>query len=216
MELPLTLQTIQRNGYQATLFVPDAQQVQHAYYQQKQTAPDTPFPHWTKLWHSALALSDFLHQHPTLIQHKTVLELAAGLGLPSLLAARYAKQVCCSDYLPEAVSVIARSVAHNQLSNMEARILNWYQLPDQLHAEVILLSDINYDPAAFEQLYQVFSRFIHAGSTIILSTPQRLMAKPFIERLLPWHQEHVVMEINSPPQTETISVFVFRDHCSNS
>lgn len=212
MDLPLTLQTIQRTGYQATLFVPDAQQVQQAYYQQKQTHPDTPFPHWTKLWHSALALSDFLQQHTELIQDKTVLELAAGLGLPSLLAARYATQVCCSDYLPEAVNVIARSAAYNQLSNIEARLLNWYQLPDNLHADVVLLSDINYDPAAFAQLYQVLSGFIQADSTIILSTPQRLMAKPFIERLLPWSRQHVAMEISVAEQTETISVFVLSNN----
>lgn len=209
MELPLTLQTIQRSNYQATLFVPDAQQVQQAYYQQKQTQPDTPFPHWTKLWHSALALTDFLQQHTALIQGKTVLELAAGLGLPSLLAARYAAQVCCSDYLPEAVNTIARSAAYNQLSDMEARLLDWNHLPDNLHADVVLLSDINYNPAAFAQLYQVLTRFIQAGSTIILSTPQRLMAKPFIEKLLPWSQQHVTMEISAADQTETISVFVF-------
>lgn len=209
MELSLTLQTIQRKGYETTLFVPDAQQVQQTYYQQKQLNPNTPFPHWTKLWHSALALSDFLQQHTALIQGKTVLELAAGLGLPSLLAARYAAQVCCSDYLQEAVDVMARSAAHNQLPNMEARLLNWYQLPASLHAEVVLLSDINYDPAAFEQLYQVLSGFIQAGATIILSTPQRLMAKPFIERLLRWNPQHVAMNISAAAQTETISVFVF-------
>jgi predicted nicotinamide N-methyase len=209
MELPLTIQTIRGADYQVELLIPDAQAVQQNYYQQKQLQPDIPFPHWTKLWHSALALSNFLQSHTALIRNKTVLELAAGLGLPSLLASRYAAHVCCSDYLPEAVDVITRSATHNGLANMETRLLDWYQLPENLYAEVILLSDINYEPAAFAQLYQVLKGFIEAGATIILSTPQRLMAKPFIERLLPWQQQHVALEINNPPQPEIISVFVF-------
>lgn len=208
MNLSLTLQQIEREGYSIELFVPDAQQVQQRYYQQKQEDTNAPFPHWAKLWPAALALGDFLHHHPHLITGKTVLELAAGLGFPSLFAAAHARQVCCSDYLPEATEVIARSAAHLALTNFECLLLNWYQLPDNLQAEVVLLSDINYDPAAFTQLYGVLTRFITSGTTIILSTPQRLMAKPFIEQLLPWCTTHEIADIHYNNQSEPISILV--------
>jgi hypothetical protein len=32
----------------------------------------------------------------------------------------------------------------------------------------------------------VLEKFLNAGTTIILATPQRMMAKPFIENLLLW------------------------------
>jgi methyltransferase-like protein 23 len=185
MSASLHLQQLQRPGYTIDLFVPDAQEVQHQYFQQRQLQTHVPFPHWTKLWPAALAMSDFIYAHPELVKDKKVLELAAGLGLPSFVAARYAKEVCCSDYLNEAVVAMRKTVQHLQLNNVTCALLDWNHLPDDLTTDVLLLSDINYDPEQFDQLYHVLQRFLQQGSQIILTTPQRLMAKPFIEKVLP-------------------------------
>ena len=185
MSASLQIQHLQRPGYTIDLFVPDAQEVQNNYVQQRQVQTGVPFPHWTKLWPAALAMSDFIYAHPELVKDKKVLELAAGLGLPSFVAARYAKEVCCSDYLEEAVAAMRTTVQHLQLNNVTCELLDWNHLPAELTPEILLLSDINYDPEQFDQLYLVLQRFIQQGSLIILTTPQRLMAKPFIEKLLP-------------------------------
>jgi predicted nicotinamide N-methyase len=185
MSASLQLQHLQRPGYTIDLFVPNAQEVQNIYFQKKQGQAEVPFPHWTKLWPAALAMSDFIYAHSELVKDKKVLELAAGLGLPSFVAARYAKEVCCSDYLDEAVAAMRKTVQHLQFNNVTCTLLDWNHLPDHLTTEVLLLSDINYDPKQFDQLYQVLQRFTQQGSLIILTTPQRLMAKPFIEKLLP-------------------------------
>src|SRR5687768_15878424 len=154
MSVSLQLQHLERPGYTIDLFVPNAQEVQDSYFRQKQEQADVPFPHWTKLWPAALAMADFIHEHPELVQHKNVLELAAGLGLPSFVAARYANRVCCSDYLNEAVATMARSAQHLQLSNVTCLLLDWNYLLADLSADVLLLIDINYDPEQFEQLYK--------------------------------------------------------------
>lgn len=191
MPASLQLQHIERPGYIIDLFVPNEQEVQDSYYRQKQVQAQIPFPHWTKLWPAALAMGDYIYQHPELVQNKNVLELAAGLGLPTFVAARYAQRVCCSDYLEEAVAAMTRSAAYLQLSNVTCQVLDWNLLPDDLTADVLLLSDINYDPDQFACLYQVLERFLRQGTTILLTTPQRLMAKPFIEKLLPFcKQQH--------------------------
>ena len=115
-----------------------------------------------------------------------MLELAAGLGLPSLVAASWAKQVIVSDYLPEPLALVNISAVENSISNIETRIINWHHLPNNLYSDVVLLSDVNYDPASFEALDQLISFFLEQGSLIILSTPQRIMAKPFIEKWMPF------------------------------
>ncbi|WP_207510972.1 class I SAM-dependent methyltransferase [Longitalea luteola] len=208
MSLSLQLQHLERPGYNLELFVPNAQEVQDNYFQQKQVQAQVPFPHWTKLWPSALAMGDFLQQHPELLQNKNVLELAAGLGLPSFVAARHAKRVCCSDYLEEAVATMARSVQHLQLSNVTCRLLDWYHLPDDLTADLLLLSDINYDPPQFDQLFKVLQWFLEQGTVILLTTPHRLMAKPFIEKLLPYCKQQHEMIINHHEQLTAISLLV--------
>lgn len=185
MPASLQLQQLQRPGYTIDLYIPNAQEVQNLYFQQKQVQAQVPFPHWTKLWPAALAMGDFLHEHPDLVKDKKVLELAAGLGLPSFVAARYAKEVYCSDYIDEAVIAMRKTAQALQLNNVTCALLDWNLLPDDLTTDVLLLSDINYDPEQFDQLYLVLQRFIQQGTLIILTTPQRLMAKPFIEKLLP-------------------------------
>jgi predicted nicotinamide N-methyase len=197
MSASLQLQHLQRPGYTIDLFVPNAQEVQHLYLQQKQA--QVPFPHWTKLWPAALAMSDFIYAHPELVKDKKVLELAAGLGLPSFVAARFAKEVYCSDYLKEAVTAMRKTVQHLQLNNVTCELLDWNYLPSALSTEVLLLSDINYDPEQFDQLYLVLQRFIQQGTLILLTTPQRLMAKPFIEKLLPLSKQQYEMTADNTP-----------------
>ncbi|OQP68304.1 class I SAM-dependent methyltransferase [Niastella populi] len=206
MSPSLQLQHIERPGYTINLFVPDAQEVQNDYFRQKQVHTDVPFPHWTKLWPAALALADYIQQHPELVQGKHVLELAAGLGLPSFVAAHYAKTVCCSDYLEAAVTCMNASAKHLQLSNITCRLLNWNQLPAGLTADVLLLSDINYDPEQFNQLYEVLHQFIQQGTAILLTTPQRLMARPFIEKLQPWCKQQFEMHVVHQQQHTAVSL----------
>lgn len=194
------------------LLVPDTAQVKADYHERKKQDHNIAFPHWTKLWPSALAMASFLDQHPHYLKGKQVLELAAGLGLPSLVAASYATQVCSSDYLPEAVAVIAKSATLNQISNIRCEVLDWNHLPDDLSADVVILSDINYEPQAFEQLYKVISRFINAGALIVLSTPQRLMARPFISQLLPWCTYQEEKAIDSPEGQTFISILVLKNN----
>ncbi|HEY1021809.1 MAG TPA: methyltransferase, partial [Flavisolibacter sp.] len=123
------------------LFVPGEGSVKQVYHAQRETNPVTPFPYWAKVWPAALALSTFLQKEPHYILGKNVLELAAGLGLPSLLAARYASTVCCSDYLPETLDVVRQSIALNGAANVSTRLLDWRRLPGDLAPEVLLLSD---------------------------------------------------------------------------
>lgn len=155
-------------------------------------------------------MASFISAHSEYVRDKTVLELAAGLGLPSIIAARHASSVCCSDYSEEAVDTIEQSIQHNNLLNTQARLIDWYHVPEDVNADVLLLSDINYEPDSFEQLYKVISEFLEKGSTILLSTPQRLMAKPFIERLLSASVYHEELKILHQDKPVMCSLFVLK------
>lgn len=206
MSVTLQLRRLERPGYQVELFVPNAQEVKQQYIRQKREQAEVPFPHWTRLWPAALAMADHIHQHPAIVQGKNVLELAAGLGLPSFVAASYAKSVCCSDYLQEAVDAMERSSRHLRLPNVSCRLYDWNHLPGNLSADVLLLSDINYDPGQFNRLYEVLKRFLEQGTAILLTTPQRLMAKPFVEKLLPLCRQQWEMTIEHLQEFTPVSL----------
>lgn len=194
-QFPATLQSFSFGDTTVKLWVPDLHLLRSQYEAQQETDERMPFPYWAKLWPSAIAMCRFITANTHLVAHKQVLELAAGLGLPGLVAARYASHVTISDYLPEAMNMITASAAQSGYNNISCSRLDWYSLPPGLTTEVMLLSDINYDPAAFEVLYGVLSGFLDQGTRIILTTPQRLMARPFIEQLLPFcvQQEEIAV-----------------------
>ncbi len=190
--------------------VPDENILQQWYKNEANKNPSAVFPYWGKVWPAAKAVCSFIAEHPHMVENKKVVELAAGLGMPSLLAASFAKEVTCSDYATEAVEVMDASIKENMLQNISASVLDWNHLPEDLTADVLLLSDINYEPESFKTLYNVLLRFLNNNTTVLLSTPQRLMAKPFIEQLLPFckQQEEVLI---TDDETETMcSVFVLQ------
>lgn len=210
MNYVLELRTITIGDIAVKLFVPTEDSVKRIYGEQRLANSTIPFPYWAKVWPAALGLSAFLQQQPQYITGKEVLELAAGLGLPSLLASRYAGRVIYSEYIPEALEVADQSFALQGAANLTSRLLDWHRLPPDLSPDVLLLSDINYDPQEFEVLYKVLKGFLQKKTTILLSTPQRLMAKPFIERLLPWCIRQQEMPVSDKGETLLISVLVLQ------
>ncbi|MFC4231845.1 class I SAM-dependent methyltransferase [Parasediminibacterium paludis] len=189
------LQTVPLHNGSFDLFVPLQSDIQQAYLEQKSVDANADFPYWAKVWPSAIGLSMFLQAHPQLLQDKQVLELAAGLGLPSLVAAKYAQSVCCSDYVKAPLDFVEASADHHQLTNIDYQIINWFTVPSTITADVLLLSDINYEPAAFAVLFEMIQVFLAKQTTIILSTPQRLLAKPFIAQLLAFSTFQTEIEV---------------------
>jgi predicted nicotinamide N-methyase len=191
-------------------------ELQHFYINQKAVALFIPqnvsqvtshySPYWAKVWPASIGLCCFLENNLHYILNKKVLELAAGLGLPSIFAAGYAKEVFASDIEPAAIAYIQHSARHHQLQNVKAAIIDWNEPLKIETPDVLLLSDVNYSPASFPVLFDTICSFLEAGATIILSTPQRLMAKEFITRLLPFtiQQDEVITELGV-----AISIFVY-------
>jgi predicted nicotinamide N-methyase len=200
------LQSYQFGDQRLEIFVPDPKQVQEVYKQQQNGEID--FPYWSQVWPSAIALSEFIIKNPVYVKGKKVLELGAGLGLPSFAAAKWASNICCSDYHAEAVAIIKKTIAHHQLDNIWVEKLQWENLPDKTHVDTLLLSDVNYNPEDFEVLHETIRQFINNGTCILLSTPQRLLAKPFIEKLLPWCVWQEEREIKTISQSVNIGILV--------
>ncbi|GAO41337.1 class I SAM-dependent methyltransferase [Flavihumibacter petaseus] len=195
---PLLLHEFQLYQQTVGIYVPDPEVVRRG--------STNPFPYWTKIWPAALALSAFLQRQPEWIAKKNVLELGAGLGLPGFTAAFRAASVVISDNNSSCIPVLEQTARHNDFSNVSIEMLDWNSLPDPISAECILLSDINYDPEQFPELLLLFQQFIRQGKTILLSTPQRLVAKSFLTPLLSSCRYHEPGGLYDGMET---SIFIF-------
>ena len=205
MQYPIQITQI---SAEKAIYIPDYEKVKEIYTSLLNFDPNTPFPFWAKLWPSSIALLDVLESHPHLIQNKHVLEIGAGIGLPSLMMADIVKSIQISDYDKEAVALLQKNIEHLQLQNAEALQLDWNAIPENIQPDVVLLSDVNYDPTQFDPLVALIDNFIQQGCTIILSTPQRIMASPFVQKIETsiTEQYEVLVDENGIPKEISILV----------
>lgn len=206
MTVPATIETFQFADKTVKAYIPAIEWLQQQFENKESNAA----PYWAQVWPAAKALCEVIASEPELVKDKTVLELAAGLGLPSLLAAQFSTQVTVTDYINEAVDTIKRSVLHNKLQNVDCRVMDWKKPDKKLNPDLLVLSDMNYDPKDFDQLFKTLACYIQQGTGILLSTPQRLMAKPFMEKLLPWQVKAFSMEVSHKADSVFTSVWLLK------
>ena len=182
------------------LNVPRFDLVKPIYEKQFLINPLYPPPHWTKIWASSIALSQYLMTHPTVVNNKTILEVGAGIGLPSFSIAHLAKNIILTDYAIDAIELMQENIKQLELENTTAQLLDWHTLDHNIECDVLLLSDINYDPTQFEALATFINSYLDRSSTVIIATPNRIISSPFIQKFATFikelHKEYIVENNN--------------------
>jgi len=207
MHLPvLKVQEFHFPSNQLHIWVPIQQELQKTY--DVHAGKECPF--WAKVWPSALGMIQFLAENPHYYVGKEILEIAAGIGLPSFYVSSNATKVICSDYMEEAVQLMKKNIEYNQLKRITAMQLDWNDLPLALIPATVIMCDVNYDPKNFQILIQTIATILSKGSTILLATPQRLIARPFIEQLLNWSCQNEVISIGEAPDQTWINILVLK------
>jgi predicted nicotinamide N-methyase len=140
---------------------------------------DEFLPYWAELWPSGLALARAV---ATLdLRGAFVLELGAGLGLPSLVAAAGGAEVLATDWAEDAIELLRRNAARNELA-LRAELVRWDE-PEALLSEapwaLVLGSDLLYEQRNADQLLELLPRL---GADVLLAEPRRPFSKGFLER----------------------------------
>jgi predicted nicotinamide N-methyase len=153
-------------------------------------------PYWAELWPSALALARAVGVRS--LRGARVLELGCGLGLPSLVAAGAGGRVAATDWAPNAIALLARNAERNAL-NLEAFVASWTS-PDVLLErapwELVIASDVLYEPRNGAALLPLLPRLIDQRGEIWLADPGRPAAAPFLDAA------SAVFTIDSRPAVE--------------
>lgn len=190
------------------IYVPDPERIKPVYEQLLAADSTTKFPFWGKIWPSAIGMVSFLKSNPGWITNKQILELGAGIGLPSFFAAPLASGILISDYDPEAILLVQKNIEYLGFKNVRAMQIDWNHFPEHIQADTILLSDINYAPDQFNSLLSLIRNLLDQGTTILLSTPQRITASPFVTALEPFVKTSVLEMVPEHGQLVEIRIVV--------
>jgi predicted nicotinamide N-methyase len=93
---------------------------------------------------------------------------------------------------------------------VQSAVADWNDYASLPMPDTILLSDVNYEPVQFNQLLKVIQVYLQNHCTVLLSSPQRLMAKPFIEQLLPFCKQQEEIMVTEKGIETAVSIFVLQ------
>jgi predicted nicotinamide N-methyase len=180
------------------LQIPDPADVKSVYEKTSATSDTRIFPFWTKIWPAALVMSAYLVEEVHWVAGKHVLELGAGIGLPSFTVARFAKSITISDADEIAVELLKKNIQSLNLNNVSAIQANWntHNLPFK-GVDTLLLSDVCYDPAQYDQLVRLILSYKEQGTDILITAPKRTSTASFYALLSPWIKLSFTRTVNS-------------------
>lgn len=140
---------------------------------------DEFLPYWAELWPAGLVLARAVAGLE--LRGRRVVELGAGLGLPSLAAALRGADVLATDWAAGAVELLERNARRNAIALHAARV-RWDE-PEALLAEapfdLVLGADLLYERRNADLLLELLPRL---GQDVLLADPGRPFAKGFLER----------------------------------
>ena len=142
---------------------------------------DEHWPVYSQVWPSGLELAQFLIKED--LSGLKVLELGCGLSLSSMVAERRGGRVIASDNHPDLKDHLEEQWVANELKNISFVNLDWRE-PKVLGAfDLIIASDVLYDPGLFFQLSKVVSGNLGRNGKFWLADPGRFKASNFFHEL---------------------------------
>jgi predicted nicotinamide N-methyase len=146
---------------------------------------DEFLPYWAELWPSGVALARVVAELD--LAGSRVVELGAGLGLPSLAAALRGADVLATDWAVHAVALLRDNAARNGIA-LRAEIVRWDEpafLLDGAPWDLVLLADVLYEQRNADRLLELLPKL---GGERLIAEPGRPFAARFLAQ---WDVEEV-------------------------
>jgi predicted nicotinamide N-methyase len=166
-----------------------AADVEELFHRLMTLSPDHPdvtderIPYWAEIWPSAIAMAEWLCEHPETVHGKQVLEIGCGLALPSIVASRLGARVMITDYVNEPLDLARYNMKLNGDGSAQFRLLDWRSFEDVAPVDVLLASDVAYERRMFDALKAAFHQLVKPEGIILISEPQRAFARAFFDGL---------------------------------
>lgn len=170
-------------------------------------------PYFAKIWECALSLAKWIDAHHYQFNQKKVLEIGAGLAIPSMVLAKLGHNVMAMDFHPHAAYF---SNINQKINNLSFNFLekNWSELGSAIKSfDIIIASDILYEGKFIADLIELLNNNLSENSLFILCDPIRGYLQKLIselelnffiklETLKHAEQEHFLVTIQRKPPAQ--------------
>ena len=166
------------------------------------------FPLWAKIWQASWVLAGYLAEMPV-DSGKSFLEVGAGIGLVSIVAASCGHRITLTESNPDALQFARANAVLNGCQQLPIRALDWHrpQLQDQF--DYIVGSEVTYKQEDLGPLLNLFKAGLKPGGEIVLAGEMRKVSREFYQALETVFrirvQKKILRSVN-----EQINIFLFR------
>ncbi|MEI8027829.1 MAG: hypothetical protein WCI18_15880 [Pseudomonadota bacterium] len=147
-------------------------------------------PYYGCIWPSGRALAQVLAQAPK--QEGDILEIGAGLALPSLVLGKMGANITTSDFHPDVALFFEENTRRNGLNSKYLR-LNWMDPPLHLRNsyDIVLGSDILYEGRHARDVAIALDSLVKSTGVIWIADPGRTYLQAFLDEMkkLKWAEE---------------------------
>ncbi|UCF89945.1 MAG: methyltransferase [Desulfobacterales bacterium] len=142
------------------------------------------FPLWTKIWQASWALAGYLADMPVNPQ-KRFLEIGAGVGVVSIVAATAGHHMTMTEYDSDALQ-FARANAHlNGLPQLSIMPLDWNRPGLKGRFDYIVGSEVIYREGSLQALGRLFQTYLKPEGEVILVSEMRKTIGAFFKQMEP-------------------------------
>jgi len=140
------------------------------------------FPLWAKIWKASWVLSGYLADMPV-EPDKRFLEVGAGVGLVSIVAASFGHQITMTEYNPDALNFAHANAHLNNCPGLPIRKLDWHRPQLSAKFDAIVASEVTYKLEDFVPLIRLFRAYLQPEGEIILASEMRKTGKDLFNQL---------------------------------
>ncbi|MEI6638082.1 MAG: methyltransferase domain-containing protein [Chlorobium sp.] len=140
---------------------------------------DEQMPYWAEIWPSAITLSSFIAGEIS-VKGLRVVEIGAGVGMASVVAARNGASMLATDYSLEAL----RFARYNGLKNrvaLDYERLDWRMVLCREQFDLLFAADVLYERVNLLPVVMAIDKLLQPGGVAYIADPRRRMAEQFLE-----------------------------------
>jgi predicted nicotinamide N-methyase len=150
---------------------------------EEEYAADERLPYWADLWPSGRILADHLATRE--VRGMRIVELGAGLALPSLVAAARGATVVATDWYEPSLTFVRQNAERAGVA-VETMLVDWRDPPPALVAEpfdLLIASDVLYEARNVAPLVSLVPRLLAKHGSAVIADPRRNDAGAFLDAM---------------------------------
>ncbi|KAG0286247.1 hypothetical protein BGZ96_009613 [Linnemannia gamsii] len=167
-----------------------------------------------RTWEASFWLAEHLITHPELLAGKNVVDVGCGVGFLGIACALLgAKKVTLTDGNHDVLAMVQQNIGYNNVPcPTTASLLDWESFTDEqiaaLEAQVLILSDLTYDPTNIVPLVSILKALLIQGVDAYMSSAIR-NPQTFVDFFTRIREECMGIQIDEIPLKNTEHLFFF-------